>query len=224
MLKKGIKTIDKDGLTYIVDEKNRVLKYKPWLGDIFSFLYDSIMENSVFPKKLGADLNRHYDILGKVLQNVHKQRVLELATGTGSVVHFLPNDNHYTGTDISPGLLKRAVKNFRNAGFTGADFYVTGADNLPFEDNHFNIILCILSLNFFLDINKVFKEINRISAAKAVFICSVPVPERNKLKSKIRGTLYSEEDLMHICQENAFRYERIPVENGSLLYFRTNLP
>ena len=138
MLKKGIKTTEKNGLTYIVDEKNKVLRYKPWLGDIFSFMYDSIMENSVFPKKLGADINRHYEILGKALQNIHKQHVLELATGTGSAVNFLPNDNHYTGTDISPGLLKRAVKNFSNAGFTGTDFYVAGADNLPFENNHFS--------------------------------------------------------------------------------------
>ncbi len=93
-------------------------------------------------------------------------------------------------------------------------------DNLPFSDNHFDIVLCILSLNFFDDIKKVFKEIKRVSTKDAIFVCSVPVPERNSLQSTIRGTLYSEKELEEICLENGFSFESIPVENGALLYFR----
>ncbi len=100
---------------------------------------------------------------------------------------------------------------------------MTSADELPFDDNLFDIVLCILSLNFFNDIKKVFKEINRVAAIDAIFICSVPVPERNRLKSTIRGTLYSEEELEKICQENGFGYESILVQNGALLYFRAIL-
>jgi SAM-dependent methyltransferase len=223
MLKNEIKIIDKKELHFLVEDGGRLLKFKPWLGDAFSFLYDFIMKNSVFPKKLGGDINRHYEILGKELKGIHEKRVLELGTGSGSTVNFLPNDNLYTGTDISPGLLRRAVKMFSNAGFKNSEFYVTGADELPFEDNLFDIVLCILSLNFFGDIRKVFKEINRVAAIGANFICSVPVPERNRLKSTIRGTLYSEQELEKICQEIGFRFERIPVENGTLLYFRALL-
>lgn len=178
------------------------------------------MKKSIFPKKFGGDIKIHYQILSKELKGVHKKRVLELASGSGSAVNLLPNDNQYTGTDISPGLLRKAVKRFRNAGFKNTKFYVTSADDLPFDDNFYNIILCILSLNFFDDINTVFQEIKRVAAPAAIFICCVPVPERNRLKSTIRGTLYSEKELKKICLENGFSFESIRVENGALLYFR----
>jgi ubiquinone/menaquinone biosynthesis C-methylase UbiE len=137
---------------------------------------------------------------------------------------LLPNDNQYTGTDISPGLLRNAVKHFNNAGFKNSYFYVTSAGELPFEDNLFDVVLCILSLNFFDDIKKVFKEIHRVAGKEdAIFICSVPVPERNRLSSKIRGTLYSEDELERICKEIGFHFEKIPGENGALLYFKAIL-
>ena len=81
---------------------------------------------------LRADIGRHCKILSKELKDIHGKRVLELATGNGSAVNFLPDDNQYTDTDISPGLLKRAVKNFQNAGFKNTEFYVANADDLPF--------------------------------------------------------------------------------------------
>jgi ubiquinone/menaquinone biosynthesis C-methylase UbiE len=220
MLKNEINVTIKKGLHYIVEDGGRLLKFKPWLGDAFSFLYDFIMKSSIFPKKFGGDIKQHYEILSKELKGVHEKRVLELATGSGSAVNFLPNDNQYTGTDISPGLLRKALKSFRNAGFKNAEFYVTSADALPFDDNLFNIVLCILSLNFFKDIKKVFQEIKRVTAPASIFICSVPVPERKKVQSTIRGMLYSEEELERICKEHGLSYEAIPSENGALLYFR----
>ncbi len=223
MLENGIKVIDRQGLHYIGGDDGSLRKFKPWLGDAFSCLYDFIMKCSIFPWKFGGDMSKHHEILKQELKGIHGKQVLELATGSGSAVHFLPNDNQYIGIDISPGLLKKAVRNFRNAGFKNAEFYVTSADALPFNDNLFDIVLCILSLNFFNDIKKVFKEIKRVSTPDTIFLCSVPVPERNKLESTIRGMLYSEKELENICRENGFDFESIPVENGALLYFRAML-
>jgi SAM-dependent methyltransferase len=223
MLKNDVRIINKKGLNYLVDGQDQTVRFKPWLGDSFSFLYDTIMKNSIFPKKFGGAMSKHYDILTQELKDVHGKRVLELATGSGSAVNFLAKDNHYTGTDISPGLLKRALKNFSTAGFKDAQFYVVNADELPFDDNVFDRCLCILSLNFFSDARKVFQEIKRVLVPGAVFICSVPVPERNKRQSTIRGTLYSEEELKTICREHGLKFERIPDKNGALLYFRAFL-
>ena len=223
MLKDDIRVIKKNELYYIAENENRIKRFKPWLGDAFSFLYDYIMKNSIFPRKFGGDINKHYAILRQELKDIHKKRVLELATGSGSAVHFLPNDNRYMGTDISPGLLRKAVKRFKAAGFKYAEFYVASAEDLPFDDNRFDICLCILSLNFFSDVNSVFRETRRVLAPGAVFICCVPVPERNKLQSTIRGKLYSQDELREICREYGFAFENIPVENGTLLYFRAIL-
>jgi ubiquinone/menaquinone biosynthesis C-methylase UbiE len=219
-LKPNIQVIKKDELYYSVEIGNRLRRFKPWLGGSFSFLYDFIMKNSLFPKKFGGDIQKHYEILTQELAGTHGKQVLELATGSGSAVHFLDSDNQYTGTDISSGLLKQAAKQFRKAGFPEPEFYVVSADNLPFENNIFDLCLCILSLNFFSNVEMVFQEVRRVLVPEGVLICSVPVPERNRLKSTIRGILYSEAELEKICQEHGFKFERIPCENGVLLYFK----
>lgn len=223
MLKKGVRTIDKKGLHHIAEYGSNVKRFKPWLGDFFSFLYDFIMERLIFPKKFGGDMSKHYEILSQILKDIHSKRVLELATGSGSTVNFLEKDNLYTGIDISPGLLRKAVKSFRGAGFEEAEFYVTSADDLPFDDSTFSICLCILSLNFFNDIKRVFQEIKRVLVPGGVFVCCVPVPERNRLQSTIRGTLLSEEELAQLCKEHGFDFVSIPFENGALLYFKALL-
>lgn len=223
MFRSGIRVIKKKDLCYIAESGNTVKRLKPWIGDSFAFLYDFIMKKSIFPKKFGGDISKYYEIFSQELNSVHGKRILELATGSSSAVNFLPNDNQYTGTDISPGLLRKAVKKFRAAGFKEADFYVTSVDDLPFEDNIFSICLCILSLNFFNEVENVVKEVERVLVPGGVFICCVPVPERNKLQSTIRGTLYSEEELAVICKDHGFRFESLPGKNGALLYFRAIL-
>jgi len=219
-LRPNIQVTKKKGLYYIVESGNRLRRFKPWLGDSFSFLYDFIMKNSVFPRKFGGDIQKHYEILIQELVGTHRRQVLELATGSGSAIHFLDNDNQYTGTDISPGLLKQAAKRFRKAAFPEPEFYVVSADDLPFGNGIFDLCLCILSLNFFSNAEMVFQEVRRVLVPEGVLVCSVPVPERNKLQSTIRGSLYSEAELHKICQEYGFKYQRILGENGALLYFK----
>jgi ubiquinone/menaquinone biosynthesis C-methylase UbiE len=178
------------------------------------------MSRSVFPRQLGGDIQKHYAILAQELAGVHGKQILELGTGSGSAVRFLGSDNHYTGTDISTGLLKRAVKRFVRSGFPEPEFYVVSGDDLPFDGDTFDLCLCILSLNFIGNGEMVFEEVRRVLHVEGEFVCSVPVPERNRLQSTIRGVLYSEAELGRMCEKYGFRYERIARENGALLYFR----
>jgi hypothetical protein len=76
MIKNKLKITNKKGLHYVVEDGGRLLKFKPWLGDTFSFLYDFIMKSSIFPKKFGGDINKHYEILSNELKSIHKMRVL----------------------------------------------------------------------------------------------------------------------------------------------------
>ena len=219
-LKSDIQIAKKGRLCYIVENGNRLMRFRPWLGDSISFLYDFIMNNSIFPKKFGGDIQKHYFTLNEELAGFHGRQILELGTGSGSAVHFLNIDNQYTGTDVSPGLLKQAAKRFIKAGFPNPGFYVVSADDLPFEKCVFDVCLCILSLNFIGSVEKVFQEVSRVLLPKGLFVCSAPIPERNSLQTKIRGVLYSETELEKICQEYGFKFERIFCENGVLLYFK----
>jgi len=220
MLKNGVTVAKKSELNFIIGADGKPVRFKPWLGDSFAFLYDSIMMKSIFPKKLAADMTKHYETLRQELNGVHGKRVLELATGSGSATSFLGNDNAYVGTDISPGLLRRAVKRFRSAGFKNAEFYVSSTEELPFENGLFDVCLCILSFNFFNNHAKVLAKAHRVLTHGATFLCAVPVPERNRKGSTIRGTLWSEQELTTLFHESGFTFEAIPSENGTILYFK----
>ncbi len=76
-----------------------------------------------------------------------------------------------------------------------------------------------MSLNFFDNIESFLKELIRVLKFKAIFFCSVPIPERKPQNSKIRGTLYSEKKLKTIFEKYGFSFESKPYENGAVLYF-----
>ncbi|KPL16333.1 MAG: hypothetical protein AMS26_04995 [Bacteroides sp. SM23_62] len=211
--------VKRKNINYVLDEKGHLKKYKPWLGDVFSFLYDSIMEKSIFPKKFNADIEKHFDILKREGKNIHHANILEVATGSGNAVNFLNKVNNYTGIDISPGLLRRAHSRFHESGFETIELYVAPAEDLPFPDHRFDFAFCHLSLNFFDDIELFIKELKRVLKAGATFFCSVPVPERKPAKTTIHGTLYTENELKTIFKNSGFRFESKSHENGALFYF-----
>jgi SAM-dependent methyltransferase len=206
-------------LGFIMESEHQLRRFKPWLGDAFSFIYDRVMTNSVFPKKFGADVGRHYEILSSELADMRDKPTLEVGTGTGSAVHFLDPSNQYAGVDVSPGLLRQAAAHFKAAGFREPELYVASGDDLPFADATFDLCLCILSLNFIGNTEGAIEEIRRVLTPRGHFVCSVPVPERNRQGSTIHGVLHSETELEKICNDHGLSFDPIPRENGALLYF-----
>jgi ubiquinone/menaquinone biosynthesis C-methylase UbiE len=215
--------IRKNKICYILDDNGKIKKFKPWLGDIFSFLYDSIMEKSVFPGKFKGSYAKHFDILKQQYQDIRGKKIIEIATGSGSTAYLLNKDNSYTGVDISRGLLVRAVKKFEKNNFSDAQFFVADACDLPFKDELFDVAICDLSLNFLGNIEYFLKEIIRVLKKDSVFYCSVPVPERANPKSAIHGNLYSENELKTLFEKSNFRFVPEPYKNGAVFYFAARL-
>jgi len=218
-VQESIKIIRKKKICYILNDKGKIKKFKPWLGDMFSFLYDRIMEKSIFPKKFKGSLAKHFDILREEYKNIHGKNLLEIATGSGFSAHLLNNDNSYSGIDISSGLLLQAVKKFKDKNFHDAEFYIADAKDLPFSNEFFDVTVCDLSLNFLGDIESFIKELKRVMKKGSIFYCSVPVRERKDPKVKIHGALYSENELKTWFEKSGFSFIPKPFENGALLYF-----
>ena len=216
---KDISIIKNQGINYLVEGNGKIKKFKPWLVDIFSFLYDRIMEKSIFPKLFNGDISKHFEILKREFKDIHDKEVLEIATGSGTISEVLPNDNKYVGIDISKGLLKKAYSRFKIKGFQNFELYNTSAEILPFDENTFDFAVCNLSLNFFDNIELLLHDLRRMLKTNSTFFCSVPIPERKPEKSKIRGTLYSEKELNEIFEKYDFDFESKPYENGAVLYF-----
>ena len=224
MLKSEILTREKKGLHYLLDQDNKTKKYKPWLGDSFSFLYDRIMEKSIFPKKFQGSIHNHYDILKRELGHVQDKSILEIGAGSGNAVHFLNPGNDYTGVDISPGLLRKALQNFISAGFQQSRFYVADATDLPFQNGAFDVVMCHLSLNFIQPVELFIAELKRVIKRGGSFFCSVPVPEQKPPKVTIHGRLFSQEALKALFEKQGFIFEKKPYENGALIYFQAKDP
>jgi ubiquinone/menaquinone biosynthesis C-methylase UbiE len=223
-LKPGTRLVKKRGLLYPADANGRAITQKRWLGDLFAFLYDRIMEKSIFPKKFSSDLEAHHQIMTAALSSLNGQTVLELGTGSGVAVRWLDPAVEYSGVDVSPGLLKRAARAFRSAGFESVRLYVCDVEDLPFEDEWFDGCLCVLTLNFFPDLDAVVRQVSRVLKADGWFVGCVPVPERNEENRPIQGTLRSAGELEETFVSHGFDFRELPETNGALYYFTARKP
>jgi ubiquinone/menaquinone biosynthesis C-methylase UbiE len=79
------------------------------------------------------------------LQNVAGKAVLVNGIGTGLDLEYLPPDAYYTGSDITPSMLKRAQKRARQR---GVDIKLECADSqqLPFASESFDVVIMHLIL------------------------------------------------------------------------------
>ncbi len=216
-------TIKKGGINYLIDKNGRIRKFKPWLGDVLSFLYDKIMEKSIFPKLFGAKIETHFEILKHEFHQIHNRNILEIACGSGTLSDYLPPDNKYTGIDISTGLLKQAHQRLKKNAFKKYELFNVSVEEMPFSEDSFDFAVCNLSLNFFKDINLFLDDLARTLNLGSTFFCSIPIPERKPEKSTIRGTLYTETELHALFSEHGFEFESKQYKNGALLYFTARL-
>ncbi|WP_202320173.1 class I SAM-dependent methyltransferase [Archaeoglobus neptunius] len=80
------------------------------------------------------------DILGKIFHR--KMRILDVGTGTGFVALRLAELGHdVTGIDLSEGMLSIAKTKATKAGLN-VTFIVGDAENLPFDDESFDAVVC----------------------------------------------------------------------------------
>jgi ubiquinone/menaquinone biosynthesis C-methylase UbiE len=79
------------------------------------------------------------------------ERVLETAAGTGivtrAVSEALPTAE-IVATDINPAVVEFAAQHVRSEGVT---FQAADAQQLPFDDESFDLVLCLFGVMFFPD-------------------------------------------------------------------------
>lgn len=107
--KAGITHVQKNELNFIVEDGHRPRRFRPWLGDSSSFLYDRIMKDSVFPRKFGGDTGWHYPF---TIYNTLSQRVDVPPAGAAITVVMALAGSICAGKNPRQGKVSRQRDNF----------------------------------------------------------------------------------------------------------------
>ena len=112
----------------------------------------------------------HYDFLCKRLGVGARDRVLDVACGTGNWLFATSRKTDgITGVDISETALKVCSQLMPEGSFVKAN-----AVSLPFEDTSFNLVTCLGALEHFPDISAALQEISRVGEQGARFLFCIP--------------------------------------------------
>ena len=99
--------------------------------------------------------------------------ILEIACGTGRLTHHINLNrsvqSKFIASDINTDMINIAKKKLKNADVT---FILADAQELPFENNCFDLVICQFGLMFFPDKAKALQEIIRVLQPGGKFIFS----------------------------------------------------
>ena len=105
------------------------------------------------------------------------ERVLDLATGTGiTAIAARERGAKVTGVDLTPELLAVARSKAKDAGFEDIDFREGDAEQLPFADAAFDVVVSTCGHMFAPDQPKVAAELARVTrpGGRVVFLAWTP--------------------------------------------------
>ena len=161
-----------------------------WLYDVYANQYDSIKDNQ--------DDDEHQLLAVPLLTTIYPETdplVLDVATGTARIplalCHHAAFEGHVIGVDLSEKMLNAGAKKIADRHFQD---YVTlirqGAEKLPFEDDTFDIVTCMESLEFMMQPEAVLSECVRVLRPGGVLLITQRINTR-----WMPGKLWSREEL-----------------------------
>jgi len=137
-------------------------------------------------------------------QKCSGKRVLDYCCGNGGTTLFLAKHGaRAIGIDISATSIQNARRKASQEKLNeNASFFVMDAENLDFEDNYFDLVLCNGVLHH-LDVNKAYPELSRVLKSSGKIICAEPLAYNPvfQLYRKITPHLRTEWEMHHILSK-----------------------
>jgi len=119
-----------------------------------------------------------YEIYLKLLATEKGKSILDIACGPGQMLKAAKKQGlQLSGIDIA-----EVAIDYAKAALPEANLKVANAENLPFEDEQFNYITCLGSLERFINIEVALKEMLRVAHKDARFCFLVRNSERPSWK------------------------------------------
>lgn len=102
-----------------------------------------------------------------------RHRLLEIGIGTGVNLEYLrPLPHSVTGVDTSTGMLKQCARRLNRLGIA-AELYCHSAEQLSFDDNAFDRILCVNVLMYLQSPETALREMVRVLAPSGKLVLVV---------------------------------------------------
>lgn len=140
-------------------------------------------------------------------------KILELGCGDASLwnknFNHIPSNWEITLTDFSDGMLEDAKKNLgeKRSRF---NFKIVNAENIPFEEESFNVVIANHMLYHVPNINKALKEINKVLKSEGILFASTVGKNHMKEIREIISTF----DIYSLTSESWESTDSFQLENG----------
>ena len=117
------------------------------------------------------------------------QHVLDLGSGAGNdcfvALAFVGDEGSVTGIDFTPQMLAKARENAAKLNYTNVTFVEGDIEQMPLDDNRFDVVISNCVLNLVPNKQKAFAEIHRVLKPNAHF-CVSDVVTKGVLPDNIR--------------------------------------
>jgi SAM-dependent methyltransferase len=97
--------------------------------------------------------------------------VLDIATGGGhTALKFAPHVQQVVASDLTPKMLAQAEAFITGQGVTNVDFELADAEDLPFDDAHFDLVTCRIAPHHFPNVEQFVHEVVRVLKPGGLFL------------------------------------------------------
>ncbi len=115
-------------------------------------------------------------------------RLIDMAAGTGDIANAflrrIKNQGHVSCVDPNKLMIEQGKKKLRY--LNNIEWYISSAENLPFNDNVFDIYSVSFGVRNFSDTQKALREAHRVLKSGGRFICL----EFSKVENEILNKIY----------------------------------
>lgn len=169
-----------------------------------SKFYDAIAEG-YDELHMAEQLRKMSDILAALGSDIPKKAEKLLDVGCGSGISTSVWSCDCTGIDPSEKLVDVAKKNYPKK-----KFLVGKAEELPFPDDSFDMVICVTAIHNFADVRKGISEMKRVGKKKFVITIlrksgqAEDIEKLVILNFKVKKIVMEEKDIIMVCEKHSW--------------------
>jgi ubiquinone/menaquinone biosynthesis C-methylase UbiE len=150
---------------------------------------------------------------------------LDIATGAGHTARAIaPHVAHVIASDLTPEMLDTARSEILAAGLANVSFRVADAEDLPFDDETFDLVACRIAPHHFPNVEKFIQEAARVVRPGGLFLLlESTAPEDPELAAFLNELEYRR-DNTHILTSSVDAYRQMIESTGLVIELTEDFP